>query len=83
MLSIKKYNKTNTMKYRTEAAGVTVHTENNRNEAHCNDKEDIFTLLHTYTLKRTLKVVFHSGKRLSKDTNQTVSLLKQFDLCLR
>lgn len=61
------------MKYRTEtaaAAAVTVHTENNRNEAHCNDKEDIFTLLHTSTLKRSLKVVFHSGKRLSKDTNQ-------------
>lgn len=55
MLSIKKYNKTNTMKYRTEAAGVTALTENNRNEAHCNDKEDIFTLLHTYTLKRTLR----------------------------
>lgn len=67
------------MKYRTEtaaaAAAVTVHTENNRIEAHCNDKEDIFTFLHTYTLKRTLKV-FHSGKRLSKDSNQLVSLLK-------
>lgn len=37
------------MKYRTAAAAVTVHTENNRNEAHCNDEEDIFTLLHTQT----------------------------------
>lgn len=47
MLSIKNTENKNTMKYRT-AAAVTVHTENNKNEAHCNDEEDIFTLLHTH-----------------------------------